>query len=567
MAPEDSSAKKVSWRRGCGVTSLIGLIFFVGLVLFNLPYGNTTGLKIGPETTVIEGPILPDGRIDYIDELERRDREAATCDNNVLAALFPMMDRQYFGSDELSQTKYWNAFVEKLGFDAPQESSGIQHPRDTLLAKLQDGVVDEAQLEKISNDLVWEQQQIELAWPKGEFQNWAAELDLLKDTLDKIVAASTKSVYYHPVVVSYPGESAILAILPLASETLRFAELLQLRIFKLVGEQQVEKALSDLKAIRRFGYKMARGQTTGEFFLAMKIMKLAHAGEQAVLNCPTVTAEQLANYRKFMAKHRLLLLAVNSADRCQRFLLLDLVQSTKVFGFESLPIDFDEAPSFLPDAFINSSDLSETMRQINRHCDEVVACFGKLSWKKQVQSLENIDKAIRGDRPDVAGFILRGLTGSKRRGRLLAEYLLTAFSGPAANIPKFQFHCVIQDQVNMTGFGIQQYRLDRGKFPTDWSELFAPDFPPEMLTDHWNEQSFAIKETESGFVVYSKGLDGTDNEGRTQEEVAVSAESDIRIFVGQRPQFEVSSFLDNRIKDRKNSEMIYQKRAAEASAN
>ena len=74
-----------SQGRGCRRLLLIGgalmLMICGGCFVRIRTFISPGPLDVGPETTVIEGPLLPDGRIDYVTALNERMSAGVTPDN------------------------------------------------------------------------------------------------------------------------------------------------------------------------------------------------------------------------------------------------------------------------------------------------------------------------------------------------------------------------------------------------------------------------------------------------------------------------------------------------------
>ena len=85
---QDPSAPESTQKRGCRRLFLIGGVIILLLCAYRICSFLSPGpLEIGPETTVISRPLLPDGRVDYLTAMDERMRNGVTPDNNAAVLL------------------------------------------------------------------------------------------------------------------------------------------------------------------------------------------------------------------------------------------------------------------------------------------------------------------------------------------------------------------------------------------------------------------------------------------------------------------------------------------------
>lgn len=112
------SRRKPLWKWVGGCLALALFLSMVGRPLFQMLV--PVHIDIGPETTVIDGPLTPDGRVDYVAAMNQRLRDGVTPDNN---AAVPLV--RAFGPATID-APLRPEFFERLGVDVPPAEGGAE---------------------------------------------------------------------------------------------------------------------------------------------------------------------------------------------------------------------------------------------------------------------------------------------------------------------------------------------------------------------------------------------------------------------------------------------------------
>jgi hypothetical protein len=81
-------------------------------------------------------------------------------------------------------------------------------------------------------------------------------------------------------------------------------------------------------------------------------------------------------------------------------------------------------------------------------------------------------------------------------------------------------------QVARTAVAVERYRLATGQLPDDLSEL-VPSHLEEIPLDPFDGRPLRYKKRDGGYVVYSVGPDGTDDNGTEQQPIPRSQKKDL----------------------------------------
>ena len=70
----------------------------------------------------------------------------------------------------------------------------------------------------------------------------------------------------------------------------------------------------------------------------------------------------------------------------------------------------------------------------------------------------------------------------------------------------------------LAGLAAEEFRLQHGRWPTDWSEL-VPQFLPQVPLDPWTGRPMQLRPTSEGMVIYSVGHNGADDGGHPDRDI------------------------------------------------
>ncbi len=242
-----------------------------------------------------EVPVSDSGNVDFLRLANDRLSKNVSVANNVIVDLYQILPQS--GDDAV-----WvnDAFIELLG-NPQKDPSCLYHSFNSLRRRIEAESNSES-LDAVKLDDQYEQC-LERPWRSDEFPEFNKWLESNKNALDKMVAASTKPYYYHPLVTGDDKQVPMIgALLSHAQQMREIARSLNMRALNRLAENRVDECLSDLAAIRRLGFKMRQGATLVEQLIGIAIVGMAFDSESQVLSSGKLTSAQCKDYQQVIAE-------------------------------------------------------------------------------------------------------------------------------------------------------------------------------------------------------------------------------------------------------------------------
>ncbi len=108
------------------------------------------------------------------------------------------------------------------------------------------------------------------------------------------------------------------------------------------------------------------------------------------------------------------------------------------------------------------------------------------------------------------------LLESHRQSGSRLTSLLDGFTPALGRIVTLDLQHIAQLEATRTGIAVERYRLAKGALPETLADL-TPAFLDSVPTDPFDGQPMRFHKLASGFLVYSVGPDGTDDEGQARQ--------------------------------------------------
>ncbi len=539
----------MSRKRGCFIAFVI-IILLLGLFVFlQIPSTQFRGLPKDVGTTVISEPVKPDGTIDYLTFLNERLSEGVTPENNAVVLLVRPLGIE---RAEL-QGPFYKQFCAALGIDGFEHNPELIAPINWIRDKYETD--DEILSAEAFNELMREAEELTRPWKSADHSDFAEALEQQQEALDLIVEATKRPRYYHPLVIEPLGEEnvelLVAALLPLAQQCRHAARQLRFRAMNSLGEGDIPAAIEDVKAIRRLGKLVSQSFTLIERLVSLAVHDMGCDAEQQLLGSGLLTREQLEDYREFIAAYPV---TSDLADRIgigERFMCLDILQHTPEHGSKAvmyaLPGGGPES-SHWQTAFLNlvlsSSDMGHAMRTSNQWYDKGVEALQQETPRQRHEACEELIQEIYELETDLSNprkAILALLSNPQNRGKMVGKFMVASFFPAMQQVNNYEFRMQLQSHLVQVACLIEIYRKEFGSYPESLDDVEAQEGSSELLTDPLSEQRLEYRKTDSGYLLYSIGVDGVDNGGRAWRETADGSQFDIRICIGETPEPEEDS--------------------------
>jgi hypothetical protein len=482
-------------------------------------------ITISKETTYITEPLRKDGYVDYVAALNELFRAGVTPGNNAAVPLLKAM-----GPGKIS-AKCRDEYCRMLGI-APLPEKGeyfvdlyeyVKRSGDAKNAGDLPGV--------IARKVTCEQefQAMKRPWSKKEFPILAGWLAANEEPLSLVVKASKRRRRYDPLVSEDGSLEGTLSCILSLTQYREVEDALLARAMLRVGEYKVVEAWDDLLACHRWARLVGRGPTLIEALVANAYDAKACAADQGLLQQERLTAAQIAGMRRDLDKLPPL---PNGADKIkigERFFLLDSIGRVARHEVSALDMTYefgyDRKPSMLK-SLIDSTvmatvDWNKVLRVGNSWLDRMANAFDKPRGAERRAALRKLDDDINklpAAAKDWKSLGLSVLNGEKnsiteRTGQIIMCAGQPWFSAYARG----EDRAAMQFDLIKLAFALAAYRADNGSYPAKLAEL-VPKYVAEVPKDIFNDSDLHYRQEGDGYLLYSVGVNGKDDGGRTYDD-------------------------------------------------
>ncbi|MGI9519955.1 MAG: hypothetical protein ACR2NP_23070 [Pirellulaceae bacterium] len=556
----------MSRKRGCFIAFVIGLLLLGLFVFLQIPATQFRGLPRDAGTTVISEPVKADGSIDYLKYLNNYLSEGVTPDNNAVVLLVQVLGLEM---GEL-EGPFYEKFGEMLG--AP----GFQH--DPKLIDPVRWLQDQVTAGELRNDdvhpLIEEQELLgSKPWQDADHPQFAAALEQQHEALDLIVEASRRPRFYHPLVIMPDSEEGMnilmSALLPLSQQCRHAARQLRFRAMNSIGKGDVDAAIEDIKAMRRLGILTSQSLTMIERLVSLAVHDMGCAAEQELLASGLMSREQLDDYREFIAAWPVNSDLAKRVDLAERFMCLDVLQNASVhggnailYGLQGSGLDSNDWQMMVLNLVLSSTDMGQAMRTSNQWYDKGVESLQLTSPRERYEACNELFEeveALEVELVDPASAVWTLLSSPKARGKMVGKFMVATFFPGLQQVNNLEFRMQLKSQLMEVACLIEAYRKEIGSYPSSLQELEEQFGSAELLNDPLNDQQLNYQTTDTGYLLFSIGVDGEDNGGREWLETSDSSKFDIRVCIGDPPEPEEDSPIAREAQARA-SELRWQER-------
>ena len=484
-------------------------------------------VKIGKETTYIEGPLTKDGYIDYVSHLNSVLSKGVTPENNAAVLLLKA------SPGEINNEKFLKRYCKALGIKplslkgdyfqnyyrfAISEAEASKGRPLTPQERLETQEAIEKDFEKAGSG----------PWKKTEIPSMARWMDANEKPLKLVRQATLRSRYYHPMLNS--GEDGekfpmIAILLPQAQATRSYARALMVRSMMYLGEGDVGQCTEDLLTMRRLGNHVASGATVVEQLVGIAIVGIAQGQERKMAFSGKLSLEQLVDYRSRMEKHRMKSNMVRSFSECERFMYLDSVQQVMKHGMTALSeitgsgggnSGSQTRMQELMDKVVSSStDWSITMKEGNRLYNKYENQLKTDDWVEQDEALAKMEKEIQQMTSEIRGtsaVVKAMLGGPEYRGKMMGK-IFVGMLLPALNAASTaEKRAKVMDDLSYIILSASAHRAEKGEYPES-IDRFSRSVVKKLPIDRYARDDYRYRRQENGFIVYSIGPNRKDDDG------------------------------------------------------
>ena len=501
-APPKPKRKRRKLKITLIVIALIGTYF----IYAHWPRPNT--FTISPDTTVISGPVNPDGTINYTQYLADHFSDGVTPDNNGAVQLV-----RAFGP-ELFKEEIRAASLSQLGLTEDE----LPGPFFTSLQDYCEATIGETPPEDAYELL---DRLTESPWTADEFPQAAEWLAANEGPLAKVIEGSNCPFIYFPIVSPSDPPTLIGVLLPPLGDLRDSAKALAARGMLRIGHGDTEGARKDLLAVHRLGRLVMRSPTVIQWLVGCAIEHIACRADGTMLTGGLLSAEDM---RSALVDLQALppIPHVKDAFGFDRFVILDCCMMFYRGGVQAVENATGNSGDSSDRRLRFQIDWDELLRRVNHWWDWQFACHQAETSAEFVRLHDEYEEAFltyfdgRGDDKWLPLQVALWQFGGRPFHRLGARYLsdlLLRILLPSFGKSRFLYERArLYAELNQLAAAAMLHQVEHGEFPPDLSAL-APLYPDEIPLDWFSNDALVYQRTEKGFRLYSVGFNMTDDGG------------------------------------------------------
>jgi hypothetical protein len=488
------------------VMAAIGLIFFFGWRYLHKTKDSGIKLTIGPETTHVTGPMDRDGYVDYPAALNERLGQGVTPETNANVLLWKAV-----GPTPAVSKRMPAQFFELLGTEVPPEKGEyFIRLKDFIRDRLETGDPEvvkpfEEELSRLARD----------PWSPKDHAHVATWLTANQKPLALVAEASKRPNYFSPIVAG----SILESIDPVMSASRELVLALASRAMLEVNDGKPAEAWADLLTCHRLARLLARGGTFAAYVHGVALDLVAGTADVAFLDRAGMSAKQIHgcadDYRALPAISAL----ADRVDVGERFLFLNEMMLFAKHGFWYVEQLAGGKANDLRDEPVPNVNWDPGLHAANQWFDAVVAAMREPDRPTRQAQLERIEgeqkemKARTTIRQEIAAAVADVDTSPNQKGSLCGEVLL-GLTAPAVFKLQEAADRYEQGERNLrVAFALAAYRVDHKSYPRTLNEL-APKYLDMIPDDLFTGQPLTYHPIENGYLLYSLGPNGMDDDGR-----------------------------------------------------
>ena len=497
------------------------LVLFVSLVLLVSATAEDDkpkekpNLPLGKNTTVVNGPLDKDGFIDYEAALNSELARGITPDRNANALLI-----QVFGPAPEGGNGMPPAYFKWLEIPAP--------PRDgDYFLSLGSYLRDRLALTDAQMNAVYEFQSksTQRPWAAKDYTPLAEWLKFNERHLAVVQEAVKRPQYFNPIASPRkPGEGSNLigGLLPSVQKCRELAGAFCSRAMLRIHEGKFDDAWQDLLACHRLGRHCSHGATLIESLVGIAIGQIASNSTLAYLEHAKLTPDEIRARQRDLRGLPPSAPLAGKIDLCERFSGLDALQNIRrggpggyllgeLFGEERKPTAEELK-------VLETLDWTSTMIAMNGWYDRIAAGLRLPDRSARLKESRKIEEELQTRRKKLleAGDLVKFVAGKKAdraTGQVIGDVLM-ALLAPAVQKVSMAHDRAEQTYRNLdVAFALAAYRADNGRYPAKLTDL-APTHLPAIPADLFSGKPLIYKPSEKGYLFYSVGPNGQDDDGR-----------------------------------------------------
>lgn len=507
--------------------------------------GPQNGIRISRETTRIMQPLDDAGYVDYLQALNDRAAQGTTAQNN-----FEVVVRQVM-TPEIIPEELRSEYFRLLGIPVPDK--GARFYRGFVDFTLQ-GNTDRQQEETLLDE---QDRLMTEPWQAAEHPAASKWLAAQEKHLDQLAEGSRREKFYAPYLTGdseedLPFSGVVSMLMPSAQQQRDVARGLAIRALGRIATGDHDNAWSDLQAIHRIARHIGSGVTIIESLVGIAVDSIAFYAEIHLLKSPALTADQSQRFLADLQTLKPLPPMTDRIDVGERFMGLDVVtilarsvqgkdhleamnelfKTLKLIGALSdltpgsdpvTLVTFQEDASQQEAKQASSPiDWNATLQVLNGWYDKLVAANRLADSRQRQAELKKIEQELQQLATNVTDSA-KQLTAmatdgsSKVLGEAIGNILVAILIPTPIAVGQAEDGAAARRAVLQIGFALNLHARETGMLPKSLAEL-SPRYLEAIPNDPHSGTGLQYAVQDKGFLLYSVGRNGVDDQGRSVED-------------------------------------------------
>jgi len=519
--------RKKRWKK-----ILLGAVLGIGgaLVFLHLPVGSGK-IKISPGTTFVEGPLNPDGTVNYVAALDGMFAEGVSPEDNAgpdllrvfgPSALEPRPKDEVFrllglpteGIIKGQGAPIKNEVLRRLGLAPEDIGEGIfilwekrarptsrkaAGPRPTFTC------ADGSEIDLREASLADVRKMLCQGSVHPELEGWLREnadaLQLIEQT------TTTKTRLYFPLVSSSRPAEVLTIVAPFCRYCRRAAQALATRALWRRRNGDQRGAWADVLTAHRLARLLGQSPIGID-----RLVASAMEGIAAKTGIALATQARLGFQENLSPCGS----AADAIDPSERFMMLDTIMMLSrgqgIGGLEGSRYSLRT---------VRNLDWNEMLRQVNRWYDRTAKALATPRLAGRAEAVAQLSDQARqvnarlhskAYRAKVAFFKMGGWPFRSAFSREMVDLLFSMMWPTQRCACGIEDKAMVVHRIETTALALACFRAEHGHWPSSLSEL-SPAFLKAVPMDVFSRDTLVYQASDQGYLLYSVGINGRDDGG------------------------------------------------------
>ncbi len=516
-------------------------------------------MTVGRDTTYLEGPLDSQGFVDYAAALNQQASAGVTPDDNAAVLL-----AQALGPPECD-ADYCREYYRLLGIEPLPAEGEYYVSGDSFVEDLEAEAAAGSEEAEISSwaetpgarERFWRdhEEASTRPWTAREFPDLARWIEMNDSSVDLVIEASRRPKCYLPIILLTSEEGLLSAGGWLTQASRDVFRLLSIRATLRVGQGRIEAAWEDLLADHRLARHVSQNPKTIDGLVGLAMEGIVTRSQTVLIHYGVPTSGQIRQMQQDLNDLPSQDSMVKRLVVGERLRSLDSIVCVSrywmVIGQEDAGVlrESEIGQKVLGSAGRAAIDWDEILRIANQYYDDLEEALELPTGQERYEAVAALEASLEDEREQSRGpgRFLRSFVSFRSPKKTMSRHLgnmhLLLLTSSAHWLLRADDRCIAHRRMLRIALAAAAYRTEYGVYPESLDAV--SDYLPAIPVDPHSEKSFLYRLEGDGFVLYSVGANGLDEEGRNETGAAETQADDIALHVPpQDPDGSQSCYCD-----------------------